>query len=553
MRSKKCAFLLAAGMGNRLQPISSWIPKPLLPLPNQDTLLGTIIERLKRDGIEHFVVNGHHLSSHISDFLAKRPKLSYTFNHEADILGTAGPLVVAKNILAQGDYFLLHNGDILLDVDFKDLMATHEKSGALMTLVALDGPENKLLIDENNQLHDILGKRGKKIKNGRLVTYSGVGVFSRQFFDYLPQNIQNTSLISGFHTALEAGETCMIYPIDQKTYWNDLGTVEKYLDTALHFPDIFTNQTSHASCFEKIAEQGSARSFYRLNVDGKHAILMKSFEGDADFERFIEFGQFLHRACEITPKLFGYNTNNLSVLMEDLGDETLYAYVLKHQNDVHKIQSIYQQVIDTLKKYQENATLSGIETLTSTRLFDYDYLRWETAYFMQHLIGTHLNLNLTETTKANLECEFDALAKNVFAQPKVFIHRDFQSQNIIIHNGKVRFVDFQGGRMGCGAYDLMSLILDPYVQLPDAVQKQAIEYYFQDHKQSISLAIDVGLQRLMQALGAYGFLSHIKGKTKYLSFIPPALEKLENLLLQTDQYPTLKKLVEQIKVHQKGK
>ena len=103
------------------------------------------------------------------------------------------------------------------------------------------------------------------------------------------------------------------------------------------------------------------------------------------------------------------------------------------------------------------------ENQIALRKFDYDYLRWETDYFRENFLKEHCALDIA--VLKGLDMEFHTIAEECLSHPQLMIHRDFQSQNILFKNCEVRVVDFQGARIGNIAYDLMSLVNDPYVVL----------------------------------------------------------------------------------------
>ena len=146
-------------------------------------------------------------------------------------------------------------------------------------------------------------------------------------------------------------------------------------------------------------------------------------------------------------------------------------------------------------------------------------------------------------------------------QPKIYMHRDFQSQNIMVHDGRIRFVDFQGSRIGPLGYDIMSLVNDCYIHFDRKRRHHLTDYYCSRLKEMDAAysAIDLedclitaGLQRNMQALGAYGFLGLNQGKKQYLDFIPRGLELLKEGIrnLQKSKsplrLPCLSELVERL-------
>jgi N-acetylmuramate 1-kinase len=129
--------------------------------------------------------------------------------------------------------------------------------------------------------------------------------------------------------------------------------------------------------------------------------------------------------------------------------------------------------------------------------------------------------------------------------PTVCIHRDFQSENIIIDNGHIKFVDYQGARLGPAHYDAVSLIFDPYVSMGQDMMERLAEYYL-TQTGTASQKNDFYIcaaQRLMQALGAYANLSLHKDKPRYREFIPTALERLYYVMEFLPEYPAIKGVV----------
>jgi len=127
------------------------------------------------------------------------------------------------------------------------------------------------------------------------------------------------------------------------------------------------------------------------------------------------------------------------------------------------------------------------------------------------------------------------------------VHRDFQSQNIIMRNGQAYLIDFQGMRPGLAEYDVASLLYDPYVDLGETERAELLAYY-RGRQLENGITIDNGfdftlrlcaMQRLMQALGAYGFLGLVKGNKHFLQFIPNALRSLRAVVTKIDNFQPL--------------
>jgi len=146
---------------------------------------------------------------------------------------------------------------------------------------------------------------------------------------------------------------------------------------------------------------------------------------------------------------------------------------------------------------------------------------------------------LGQEEPSGLQEEFDFLAEKAAAIPAgFFLHRDFQSRNIMIYQNKPCFIDFQGGRLGPLGYDLASLLIDPYVALPDDFQIELLEAYLDeleklitvDRRKFIEEYLLLALHRNLQIVGAFSFLSTERKKVFFRQYIEPALVSLNKLL-----------------------
>jgi len=616
------AIVLAAGMGTRMRPITNNIPKPLIEICNRP-LLENILINLDNAGAGRVAINTHYLNEKVNAFIERsRFRERVEIFHEPEILWTGGPIVNARSVLREHESFMLHNGDILADVDLKEMADVHFRSGAAVTMLTLDGPENRVLVSPEGEILDINRMSGADPSRGTYRTYGGIFMASRRMFEYLPQEPCSCSSIEVIVEMLKADPGSVRAYNPGGFYWNDLGTVERYfqahrdiierkmcrlpelppildnflladgvearreslsgfvcaghgckvaagahvencilLDGASVGPNEFhinevigydysihrdfailkelklLKDVDWQRCrISSLREYGSARGFFRL-ADGDSRILMVSDASDADFDRFVDVGRFLAEHKLHTPEIYDFSREEFSVLMEDLGNVMLFNRWSEARGDVNVLNEYYRKVIDVLVDFQLRGTLA-LKTNGSPqmRIFDYDYLRWETSYFTRNML--YGLCGLSEEDAPGLEAEFDALAAAVDAHPKIFMHRDFQSQNIMMCDGRVRFVDYQGSRIGPVGYDIMSLLRDPYVKLPYELRCTLLNYYFERFlasplneyvrtpAQFRVYAVLGGLQRNMQALGAYGFLSREKGKVHYLDFVPQAVAYL---------------------------
>lgn len=299
-----------------------------------------------------------------------------------------------------------------------------------------------------------------------------------------------------------------------------------------------------------IGTGGSDRMYYRISRDTNTFVLMQSPESDPDFERHIEYTRFLRKYGIPVPELLDIDSARHRAHFEDVHGVSLYDW-LRCPRTPSAIEAVYRKILDVAIALHAAATEHVEECpLLKERVFDYAHLRWESSYFLEWFVRTVRNIEMKDL--ASLERDLHALAELVDAFPKTIVHRDLQAQNIVISRGGVpRILDYQGARMGPPAYDLASLLWDPYVRLDDRVRTKLLSYYLERTpsdatftRQFHATVLPCRLQRHMQALGAYGFLSRNKGKVYFERHIPEAVRLLKGDIREAgNAYPALSSLV----------
>ena len=320
----------------------------------------------------------------------------------------------------------------------------------------------------------------------------------------------------------------------------DKGLYEKYLLSA--------------DSISLIAGGGSDRCFYRVRKGAMSIVVMLSSFKDADFQNYLSVATFLKDLGIRVPTMYGFNREHHLVFMEDVGDVSVYRKCQEGMGE-DEIRYWYQEILGTLAIMQVQGGRNWEKcTALRERTFDYSALRWETAYFQEYFLRKYLNISTGEDQ--DLIQEFEALAGRIAREPLHFMHRDFQSQNIMLCDGAVRILDFQGARRGLLQYDLASLLKDCYIVLSDNVVKTLITFYLhQVDEQGIIIndeegfydTLDLaGLQRNMQALGAFSYLSLMKGKTWFKQYIPAGVHHLAKTLQRRSDFPCLRTLIEKV-------
>jgi hypothetical protein len=231
--------------------------------------------------------------------------------------------------------------------------------------------------------------------------------------------------------------------------------------------------------------------------------------------------------------------------MEDLGDTDLWSL---RKTPWETRRALYQQTLaiaHKLHSFPEKDFPSDRVRLMES--FDPNLYRWERDYFRDHFVRDVCGIELEPSLERELEAELSNLAERLLATARCLVHRDLQSQNVMIRDGEPFLIDFQGMRFGSPFYDLGSLLCDPYVNVSDSDRDELLSFYYGLSRWNLDWATfqntfwEASVQRLMQALGAYGFLGPKKGFKAYLEYIPSGLL---NLRLATSHVVTLPRLRE---------
>jgi NDP-sugar pyrophosphorylase family protein len=228
------AFVLAAGLGTRLAPLTDILPKPLVPVFHKP-LVTFALDSLLAAGVGTLALNTHHLPEAFPDLFGKEPM--YRGNplhlfHETLLLDTGGGIRNARPALGESTFFL-YNGDILADLPLAQLLERHHASGALATLLLRPGHgagvANILFDEVSGRIRDLRGVLGvgESASEGVMAVYSGIAVFEPAIFDWIPPE-GAYSIIDSLLDAMRQGEK-VAGMLCEEGFWMDLGTPAAYL------------------------------------------------------------------------------------------------------------------------------------------------------------------------------------------------------------------------------------------------------------------------------------------------------------------------------------
>lgn len=286
-----------------------------------------------------------------------------------------------------------------------------------------------------------------------------------------------------------------------------------------------------------IEKGGSGRLFVRVSDRGASRSLIAMHYGldRADNARFADVTDFLHRQGAAVPTLFARRVDLQLLWIEDLGEEDLGN--LAGADWATRRRPAYEaalRAVFPLHCLSESDLPADLPELE--RPFDASLYEWEQGYFLSHYVERFHPPGTAERLREHPSLA--ALAGELASIPRALVHRDFQSTNVMLHRGGAYLIDYQGLRWGLPEYDLASMVFDPYSEFSERETAELIDYYFSlkagaGHPESRETyerrLVQCAMQRLMQALGAYGFLGEVKGKREFLAHIPTARRRLLDL------------------------
>lgn len=245
------------------------------------------------------------------------------------------------------------------------------------------------------------------------------------------------------------------------------------------------------------------------------------------------------------PALIADGTDRGWTVVEDLGDETVAVHLERH---AHRKELIYQTAVRDLAHAQRKLEQLPADSIVRTRAFDYDLLRWEIDHFREWGLDA-LGRSLPAEPLRQFNEIADRLARRVAELPRGFVHRDYQSRNLMVTNAtdehaELAWVDFQDALLGPWVYDLVALLNDSYQTFSRAFVEQRLAEYV-EHRglgaEQLPAIIEqfdlVTVQRKLKDAGRFVFIDRVKGDASYLQFVEPTLAKVRMSLerLQADE------------------
>ena len=309
--------------------------------------------------------------------------------------------------------------------------------------------------------------------------------------------------------------------------------------------------TGETTTFE-IEKGGSGRRFFRISRGGVSIILMHYNLDRPENADFAPITDFLREHSIPVPEILARDEECGFLWIEDLGEADLWLIRNSDWQSVRR--PAYRATLEAVARIHQ-LTESSLQDRSACELphfqpaFDAAMYRWEQDYFFDRYAARFAEVDEAERESIRSSSQLIELIDALTALPRTLVHRDFQSQNVMLPEGIPRFIDYQGMRYGRPEYDVASLLFDPYVPFSEGERNELARYYhtvadggssFDEFEDRL---LRCGAQRLMQALGAYGFLGIDRKQSAFLEHIPPALENLHWIAVERAILPDLAPLL----------
>lgn len=266
----KKAMIMAAGVGSRLESLSSALPKPIVPLANVP-VMDIITKHLSSFGIIDIIANTHYKAEYIKNhYKDKKYGVNYSFIEEKELSGTAGGLKKCQFFFDKDSDFIVMSGDGLSDIDINKAYESHKKSGSIATLVLKEVPKNLVSIygivvpDKNNYVESFQEKPPASEAKSNLAN-TGIYIFNYKIFDYIPENTFFDFAKNVFPLLLSDNQK--INTFIHKGYWSDIGSINQYklsnFDLLNHkiksfIPDVIKTEKGIYCCGENVQIDNTA-------------------------------------------------------------------------------------------------------------------------------------------------------------------------------------------------------------------------------------------------------------------------------------------------------
>jgi aminoglycoside/choline kinase family phosphotransferase len=301
--------------------------------------------------------------------------------------------------------------------------------------------------------------------------------------------------------------------------------------------------------YEAMPGGASTRRYFRVFLpDRASAVAMFVPEGPRPEEvqklverpewPFLEVRALLEARGVDVPRVLAEDTARGWLLIEDLGDDTLANYLLKHPGQ--KV-AVYTRAVEDLARAQRALRELPAEGVVASRAFDEVLLRWEIDHFREWGLDAS-GRALTPADRVTFDGIAGRLAARISGWPRAFVHRDYQSRNLMVRpGGGICWIDFQDALLGPRVYDLVALLNDSYQEFDRAFVDARLDEFSRaaglsaGDRAALGREFDlVTVQRKLKDAGRFVFIDQVKHNPSFLRFVTPTIRKVHGALARLE-------------------
>ncbi|RPJ78517.1 MAG: DUF1679 domain-containing protein [Alphaproteobacteria bacterium] len=305
---------------------------------------------------------------------------------------------------------------------------------------------------------------------------------------------------------------------------------------------------------EKLTGDASTRKYYRIWTSSTSyvACLDAPTADPSDEPTFLKLQRVLHTEKVRVPLILDKDLGTGYILEEDLGDQTFLKEISQITNKEEEFK-FYKDAVDLM------ATIHRVDVKkykgeSFTKLaFDTEKLFAEMEFTKKYFLKMYLGLDVGTPGVEALYKKLYDMCYMLSNEPRVLVHRDYHSRNLMIKNGEQIVIDFQDARMGTPLYDLVSLLEDCYYQLDNNNKKNLIRYYYETYFQKFDTSKNfeqfmylydmMAIQRVFKAIGSFAYIYADRKDLRYVKYIGYAFEKVRSLMLSHEEYSKERKIL----------
>jgi aminoglycoside/choline kinase family phosphotransferase len=311
--------------------------------------------------------------------------------------------------------------------------------------------------------------------------------------------------------------------------------------------------TPHVKRVVPLTGDASDRRYVRVLLAGQPSIVLAVHAGPIDYAAlpFVLVAGLLAQVPLPIPGLLHYDDGLGIIGLQDLGDVTLQAHLGGLSATERALR--YRQAVGLIARLQQR----GAELVSPAYppygvAFDVEKLTWELEFFVRHFLLAYRGALPEEPVRAALRDEWARIVEELAAEPRVLCHRDYHSRNLMWYDDTLYVIDFQDARMGPNTYDLVSLLRDSYVDLPEAAVDDLIDYFValttgptptpgdREFRRRFDL---MALQRNLKALGTFGYQTTTRSNPVYMQYVPRTLSYVRRTITADARFARLAELL----------